>query len=291
MGFVLAFLSALCFSITNIILKKGMHHSEHNGVWIITFINMLILGIILLVSIYLLDVPISLHPLGLTIFILSGIFINVFGRGLLYMGIRHIGSSKAVAIKNSAPIITFIFAIVVINEQITMFPFIGIVLIFTGLILLGIQFFHQSSQQIYKLGYVISLLSAFGYGIGQGMSKQAMEYVPNPFLGVFVGILAAFVVLTIIEASRGKIRKHLHSARENPYYIWAGVTTSLALLFFYLSVSYIPVSYAVAILAVDPVLTVILVSFFMKKEESVSKLVVFVATIVFLGAVIISLTG
>ncbi|MDG5789765.1 DMT family transporter [Evansella sp. AB-P1] len=291
MGFALAFMSALFFSIANILLKKGMKHSEHNGVWIITFINVLVLGVILLMSLFLLEIPFDLDPLGLIIFILSGIFINVLGRGLLYRGIRQIGSSKAVAIKNSAPVITFIFAIIVINEQITMWPFIGIILIFIGLFFLGIQFFQEESQQVQRVGYMISLLSALGYGLGQGMSKQAMEYVPNPFLGVFVGTLAALVILTFVEGSKGKIRKHLYSAKENPLYIWTGIITSLALLFFYLSVSFIPVSYAVAILAVDPVLTVILVTFFMKKEEVISKLIVFVATIVFIGAVIISLTG
>lgn len=291
MGYVLAILSALCFSITNITLKKGMKHSPHNGVWIITFINAIVLGIVLLFSFALFHVPIPLHPLGVIFFILSGLLINVVGRGLLYMGIRQIGSSKAVAIKNLAPVITFLFAIIVINEQITMWPFIGMMLIFIGLFLLGIQFFQDETSQVQKTGYYISLFCAVGFGLGQGISKHAMAYLPNPYFGVFVGTLAALICLSVIEGCRGRIRQHLHSTKENPYYVWAGILTSMALLFFYLSVSYIPVSYAVAILAIDPVLTVILVTFFLKKEETISKLIVFVTTIVFIGAVIISLTG
>lgn len=107
MGYIFAILSALCFSITNIVLKKGMKHSEHNGVWIITFINTLVLGVFFFISLFLFEVSLNLHLLGLIFFIFCGLLINVVGRGLLYMGIRQIGSSKAVAIKNLAPVITF----------------------------------------------------------------------------------------------------------------------------------------------------------------------------------------
>ncbi|MCD8508595.1 MAG: EamA family transporter [Bacillus sp. (in: Bacteria)] len=172
-----------------------------------------------------------------------------------------------------------------------MWPFTGMILIFVGLFLLGIQFFQEQTEHLQRSGYYISLCCAIGFGLGQGLSKQAMKYMPNPFFGVFIGTLAALVCLTLIEIWRGRIRKHLSSAKTNPFYIWAGLLTSLALLFFYLSVSHIPVSYAVAILAIDPVLTVILVTFFLKKEETISKTIVFVTSLVFIGAVIISLTG
>ncbi|MBU9712187.1 DMT family transporter [Evansella tamaricis] len=292
MGYLLALLSALCFSITNIILKKGMSHSKHNGVWFITFVNVIILGVILLLSLYVFNFPLLLDSKGLFIFLVSGVLINVMGRGLLYKGIRQIGSSKAVAIKNSAPVITFLFAVFVIDEQITKWPFIGILLLFFGLLLLGIQFFKEGVHQpVHRGGYYIALLSAIGYGLGQGLSKEGIAYLPNPYVGVFVGSLGAFLLLTIIEGCRGKLVEHFKSSSGNPYYLWAGVLTSLALLLFYLSVSYIPVSYAVAILAVDPVLTVILVSLFMKKEELISKLIILVSILVFAGAVIISLTG
>lgn len=293
MGFILAFLAAFCFSITNIVLKKGMSNSKENGVWIITFINVLILGVIFLSTLIVNGKFQSVNMIGLVLFACSGLLINVVGRIMLYSGIRQIGSSKAVAIKNSAPIFTLFFAIFIIKEHITYWPWIGIFLILLGLFLLGIEFFQNGLQSTNHLGYWIAFGSAAGFGLGQGLSKYAMHFVNHPVLGVFVSTFIAFLCLTVIEVWRGNfipfLKENIYNA--NKYYIVAGILTSVALLFFYMSISYIHVSYSVAILATDPVFTVILGKLFLKKEENISPLLMIVTVLVFIGAVVISITG
>jgi drug/metabolite transporter, DME family len=293
MGFALAFVAAFCFSITNIVLKKGMTNSKDNGIWIITFINVIVLGFIFALTILVTGNLPSINLTGLVLFAISSIFINVFGRILLYKGIRQIGSSKAVAIKNSAPIFTIIFAMIIIKETITFWPSIGIGLIMIGLLLLGVEFFKNQMQQKDQLGYWIALGSAIGFGLGQGISKYAMISVSNPFLGVFLSSFVALLCLTAIEPCKGNFILHLKAniTNVNKYYIWAGLLTSLALLFFYLSIYCINVSYSVAILAADPVFTVVLGKFFLKKEESISPTLIFVTILVFIGAGIVSSTG
>jgi DME family drug/metabolite transporter len=293
MGFMFAFMSALCFSITNIILKKGMAHSQHNGVWIITFINAVVLGFVLLAYLLISGKSQSITMTGLLLFAASGILINVIGRIMLYSGIRQIGSSKAVAIKNSAPVFTLIFAIFIIKEQIGFWPWVGISLILIGLFLLGIQFFREGIKFTKRSGYMIALFAAVGFGLGQGLSKHAMFYLDNPYLGVFVGTSVALLCLTFIEGVKGSLISTVKSCytNVNKLYIWAGILTSFAHLFFYISVSYIHVSYSVAILAADPVFTVILSTFFLKKEESLSGVLILVAILVFIGAGIISIMG
>ncbi|MCT8138048.1 DMT family transporter [Anaerobacillus sp. CMMVII] len=293
MGYLLVLLSAICFSITNIILKKGMAHSRDNGVWIVTFINVVILGMIFGFSLILVEKDIPIHSTGLLLFAISGVFISVFGRGLLYLGIRQIGSAKAVAIKNSAPIFTLVFAFFVIKEKVSFWPMVGIALIFIGLFLLGVEYFREEAKTTNKYGYWIALCSALGFGLGQGISKQATLYLNSPILGVFVATLTAFVVLSILEASKGNFVKLVKTSflQINKYYLGAGLLTSFALLFFYSSLSYIHVSYAVAVLAVDPVFTVILGKYYLKKEERITGLIYVVVLLIFLGAGLISLFG
>lgn len=293
MGYIFVLLSAFCFSVTNIILKKGMAHSKGNGVWFITFINVVFLGITYVISLLISNKTHFFNSTGVLLFAISGILISVIGRTLLYSGIRKIGSSKAVAIKNSAPIFTLIFAIFVIKEQITFWPLVGIAFIFLGLFLLGFQFFKEEVKDIKRTGYWISLCSAIGFGLGQGISKYASLSLNNPFLGVFIATLVAFLCLTTIEVFRGDLLSIVKTSftRSNKYYLWAGILTSAALLFFYISISYIHVSYAVALLAADPVFTVILGVFFLKKEEKISPLIFVVVILIFLGAGIISIMG
>jgi drug/metabolite transporter, DME family len=289
----LAFMAAFCFSITNIVLKKGMTNSNENGVLLITFMNAVILGIVFLITLLVIGKFPSVSMIGLVLFSASGILINVIGRIFLYSGIRQIGSSKAVAIKNSAPVFTLLFAIIIIKEHITFWPWIGILLIMLGLFLLGVEFFQDGIKHKHRFGYWIAFCAAVGFGLGQGISKYAMLLINNPFLGVFVSTFVAFLCLCVIEAWRGNlmtlVKANVNSV--NKYYIWAGILTSMALLFFYLSISYIHVSYSVAILAADPVFTVILGKFFLKKEESISPILVIVTVLIFLGAGVISLTG
>ncbi|UTR10548.1 DMT family transporter [Evansella sp. LMS18] len=293
MGYLLAFMSAFCYSVTNIVLKKGMRHSEENGVWIITFINAVFLGLIFILSLILQTSSPSINLHGIVLFTTAGILINFVGRTLLYSGIRKIGASKAVAIKNSAPVFTLLFAVFIIKEQISLGPWVGIILIIVGMFLLGLHLFKEDTAISAGAGYWVALYAAAAYGIGQGLSKQGINSLDNPFFGVFIGAVAAFLILSLIEAYRGNLKNQLGrvlDGRSN-HYIAAGVLTSLALLFFYLSISYIHVSYTVAILAADPVFTVILSNFFLKKEESITKLLITVAVLVFIGAGIISVMG
>lgn len=291
MGYLLAFMSALCFSVTNIILKKGMAHTQDNGVWLITMINAVLLGIVCLFYLLVAD-SLSVNLTAILLFALAGLLINIVGRILLYSGIRQIGSSKAVAIKNSAPIFTLLFAILVIQEQIPFWPWIGLIFILIGLFMLGLQLFREGNGQGQRTGYIIALCSAIGFGIGQAISKLGLYYMNQPLLGVAIGTATACFCLTVYELKKRRLLAMVRHIIYQPnwYYIWSGVLTSLALLFFYLSISYIHVSYAVAILAVDPILTVLLSKRLLKKEESISGLLVIVAILIFLGAGIITLT-
>jgi drug/metabolite transporter (DMT)-like permease len=98
-------------------------------------------------------------------------------------------------------------------------------------------------------------------------------------------------MFSAIESYKGKLIPLVTSSfttHVNKHYIWAGLLTSSAFLLFYLSVFYIHVSYSVVILAADPVFTVILGRFFLKKEESISPMIILVTILVFFGAGIIS---
>ncbi|TMW73388.1 DMT family transporter [Alteribacter natronophilus] len=285
MGLVLAFLSALCFSVTNIVLKKGMQKSAHNGLWTITFVNTAILASALLIMAFFKGWP-DVNRQGIILFAAAGFLINMVGRPLLYASIRMNGSSKAVAIKNAAPVFTVLFAVTIIGEQITPGPWTGIGLIFAGLFILAVQLFREDPETARRTGYVLALFSAVSYGIGQALTKEAMNVLYEPILGVFLGVLISFVLLTVVEIFKvhDSVSLFLKFHFRSTHFIWAGVLTSFALLFFYLAVSLTYVSYAVAILAADPVLTVIFARILLKKEEAVTPLTILTAILVFAGA-------
>lgn len=80
-------------------------------------------------------------------------------------------------------------------------------------------------------------------------------------------------------------------AIKNKYYIIGGIMTSFTVLAFFLSLWFTHVAYVGAIVAVEPVLTVMLSRWFLTKEEIISPEVIISASIIFLGAGVISFTG
>ncbi|SDI07984.1 hypothetical protein SAMN05216352_104332 [Alteribacillus bidgolensis] len=73
---------------------------------------------------------------------------------------------------------------------------------------------------------------------------------------------------------------------RNKFYILGGLSTSFALLSFFIAVQKINVAYVGAILAVDPILTVLLSRIFFITLHLIG-----CAALIFVGAGIISLTG
>lgn len=294
MGFLFAFLSALFFTLNSMFLKKGMRASEKdNGVFMSITVNVAVLGLAWPVSRLFSDDFPSPTGLGMLLFVLAGICTTFFGRSMLFAGIRRVGPSRAVALKNTSPVFVLVFAILILNESYGVWPWLGLLLIFAGLGLQGLQLFTQSESKMNQLGLLFSILAAIGFGIGQGFRKQAMLLFADPFAGAFIGATVALLIFSISEAMKGKFVEVVKTNFQslNKYYICAGVMTSMAVLTFFLSIQYIHVAYAGAIAAVEPVLTVIFSKIFLKAEEQINPLVIATAVLIFLGAGVIAFTG
>ena len=294
MGYLLAFLTAVFFSLNSMFLKKGMKDSEKdNGVFMSIIVNVILFsGGWVIYRLMNHDLP-APTVLGVLLFVFAGICTTFLGRVTLFAGIRNIGPSRAVALKNSSPVFTLLFAIFILQESIGFWPWIGLLLIFAGLAIQGVQLFKQGNQLFNYLGFLLSILAAVSFGIGQGFRKQAMFYFPDPFTGALIGAIIALVSISIHEMTKGTfintVKTNLRF--QNKHYIISGVMTSFAVLSFFFSLKFIHVAYAGAIAAVEPVLTVILSSIFLKSEEKVSLTVVISAIFIFLGAGTIAFTG
>lgn len=297
MGFILAFLSAGFFAVNNILIKKGMRAASdnNNGVLVTIVTNVILLGLILIGYRIAAANPAPFSWKGVIFFVLAGMLTTFIGRTTLFAGIRKIGPSRAVAIKNSQPIFTLFFAIFLLNEAFGVWPWVGMSLIFGGLLVQGVQFFHaRGDDTLNRLGLLFSVLSALFFGVGQVVRKQAMSSFADPFAGAFIGALIALCSFVIVSGYRRKLLSIIKTnlVPLNRYYVWAGVMSSLAVLSFFTSIWFIKVAYTGAIVAMEPVLTVILSRLLLSStEDQISIKVVAVALLIFTGAGIIALTG
>lgn len=295
MGFLIAGLSAIFYALSNVLMKKGMRHSAtDNGMLITLCINICLLGSLLGISRLFAPVNIGAgDKTGLYLFLAAGFLTAFLGRMMLFSGIRKIGSARAAGIKNSAPIFTVLFAIILLDETIIGVTWLGIGLIFLGLFVQGYVLFKNEGNKVDQFGFIISLGAALGFGIGQGVRKQALDYFPAPFAGAFFGALAALFSFVLIAAFKRELLQTIKSnfSLPNRYYILGGIFTSLALLSFFISISSIQVAYAGAILAIEPIVTIMLSKVLLGSEEKVTVPLLVCACLIFLGAGVISLTA
>lgn len=290
MGTLFAFLSALSFAITNLLIKKGMEkqQTKENGYLITVIMNVLLLGLLAGVFHFLNDDPPAFTAPAFIYFVLSGLLTIGLGRYSFFASISHIGPSRASAIKNASPIFTILFALLVLQESLSWQSAGGIALIMAGVLSISWRAFAQpgESLSLKNVGYLLGIASALFFGIGQAIRKAGLEQMDDAFFGAWVGAVTSLILLVVYESGKGTIKATLRENRKllkNPYFITAGALNSFGPLFFFLGATYAPVSIVSAVAAVEPLLTVLLSRLFFHMMEQLPLAVWSAAVLVFSG--------
>lgn len=286
MGVLFAILTAIVFATNNVIVKKGAGRSKsNNGFYITVVMNAILLGIIFLGALLYRAEPFEPNKKAVLLFIIAGLFTTGLGRMTLYSSILRIGPSKASAVRNATPIFTVLFAMLILNETISLVPGIGMGLLIGGMLLAGYSFMRDSTRgkmtsevdrkeeqkQLWS-GYFLALGSAAIFGVGQGIRKQGLLELNDVFFGAWIGAMTALVFIILLQFIRGDFTKTVRGIKQdfNRYFFVAGTLTSIGPLFFFLAASYIQVSYVSAIAASEPLITAIVSALVIRNTEVIT---------------------
>ena len=124
----------LITAVSRIFLKKGLQDS--NIITSMTF--SLVLGCAILVSFALITQPLdNLNFEGVLFFSFIGMIAPPVVRTLTYIGVDRIGASRSDSIRSLTPFFAMFFAIIFLNESVSMSLFLAVVLIVFGALLLS----------------------------------------------------------------------------------------------------------------------------------------------------------
>jgi drug/metabolite transporter (DMT)-like permease len=298
LGIIFAILCAAFFAANYIFIQLGMKKSPNdNGVFINIIINVLVLGLLYLVILIIRNEPIAWGGTAIVAFITAGLLTTLLGRSALFAGIRRIGSSRSAALKNAAPIFTIVIAVLFLDESISLLSGIGIFFILFGLFLLAYEQWKKNGSAKQKdqvwMGLLFAGLAAFLFGTGQAVRKIGLLAMPDPILGAWIGTIVALLAYTFILLAKRQLTLTIVDQVKNfnIHYLFAGFATSFGILTFFMSAYFTKISYASAIVATEPILTVILAYFFLKKQEEIGRFITFSIILVFIGIVIMSLSS
>ena len=254
-GLLLALLSGLSFAVSNVYIRTGMHRSGEafSLIPIFACIGTIIFGVMSFAVGAFNDLG-SLTWVGLTALSVAGIIHYILGRIFGYTGIRLIGANRAVPIFSSSLLIAALLGIFLMGEPLTLSIILAVVLILTGVILIGSTGNSSNSkittspENLLK-GLIVALAAALCWGISPVLVKIGLREIGSPVAATFISYTASLLVISISLFNRANSRKLLRLKRNAIVpIIYAGIAVAAAQIFRYSALTQSPIS------AVEPIL-------------------------------------
>jgi drug/metabolite transporter (DMT)-like permease len=290
MGFVFGIAAAFFFSSTSVLVHVGQRtRPDDDGVFMSVFVNVPILGAAAALATW----P-AWDTAAIVALVIGGVVGTVGGRTALLRGVRLIGPSRSNAFLTGAPVVAAIGGWLALNETLTALEVLGGAIVIIGLLWLirarssGIG---PDRHAIPLSSYVIASGAPLFFGMAFVFRKWGLERFPSAVVGAFIGAVAAFVAIVLIEAARGRLAERIRSNFTDVswWFVGAGVATSLALLSQFQAFTYLE-AWVVGILqATQSIWTIALSLVFLRGHERIDGALVGSVAMVVSGVVVISL--
>jgi uncharacterized membrane protein len=260
-----AWLTAFSFAVANVTVRHGMRYSTPLTA---TFVSLIIHTIVLWTAVFLTGGIPDVAWLGVAAIFLTGI-VQPAMRVFQYKGMEKIGTSRAITLRNSYPVLSVVIGIVFLGEQITLLGAIGTVLIVAGIVLsswkLDVQF------KDFRWLYVIyPLITASITSVVHPLRRFALLQSNEPlFFAALVGpiSLLSFAAYYATPANQEKL---VWDRRALWPFLLSGLGETLAVLFMLNAFAHGPVVIVSPISATSPIWTALLGAIFLRQLEGLT---------------------
>lgn len=194
-GELFALATSLCWSISAFAFNAAVERV--NSVQINTD-RMIFAAVMLFITISLMGIGYSVSSSQLLFLFFSGIIGLVFGDTFLFKAYQHIGPRISMLLMALSPIMSAILAYFFLNEVLTFWGLIGMIVTLSGVTLVVFEKneIPMSKYKISKAGIFYGLMGALGQAVGLVFAKEAFnEGSINGFLATFIRLISAIIVL------------------------------------------------------------------------------------------------
>ncbi len=287
LGELLAIGASLSYSVSLIAIRQGVRSATPiAGVLILSSI-VAVAGLVIAASLGTLQKS-ALFPVAL--FMLGGCLGQGVGQITNAIGIVKMGVSRSVPIQSSTPVISVTFAMIFLGERPGVAVLGGTLLIVAGVCLLSIRASGEegSFRTFFRGALVYPLTSALSYGILPVLASYAFTYQRTPIVGFACAFSAGTLLLLATRPllpDGGKLRADARAVR---WFVFAGTTTTAAAVMFWTAMSVAPVSTVLPLSRLVPLWVVLWTYLFLGGLERVTWRIVFAASMVVAGGVLIT---
>ena len=260
-----AWLTAFSFAVANVTVRHGMRYSTPLTA---TFVSLIIHTIVLWTAVFLTGGIPSVAWLGVGAILLTGI-VQPAMRFFQYKGMEKIGTSRAITLRNSYPVLSVLIGIAFLGEQITLLGAVGTALIMAGIVLTSWKLDEQFKD--FRWLYVIyPLITASITAVVHPLRRYALLQSNEPlFFAALVGpiSLLSFAAYYNTPANQEKL---VWDRRSLWPFVVSGLGETLAVLFMLNAFAHGPIVIVSPISATSPIWTALLGAIFLRQLERIT---------------------
>ena len=223
------------------------------------------------------------------IFAIVGVFHFGIARQLSYISIKNIGANEASPIISSQVLYSLLFAVLLLNEKMTLSIAGG-----AGLILIGILVLERRAGALKRrgnltIGIVAALLTGSVYGLTPILIKYGLSIYHFFVAATFVAYACSFAVY-VVSTNPVKMVGEIKALPrlDFAYFCIAGLFSISAQLLRFGALSFAPVVLVAPILSTHPIFTVLLTRKLAREFESFQTRILFSIALVVLGSFLVS---
>jgi len=281
-----AWLTAVSFAFANISVRRGMEYSTPLTA---TFVSLVVHTVALWIAVALtVGIP-EVAVTAVVAIVVTGI-VQPIMRHCHYTGIRKIGTSRAVTLRNTFPLPAVLIGILILGEPITPLGIIGTLLVVIGIVFTSWRIDqHLTSFRWTYLLYPIA--TALITAVVHPLRRYAMVQSHEPlFFTAIVGpvSLLSFAMYYALPVCGEKL---VWDRRAFWPFLISGVFETTAVLLMLFAFTLGPVVIVSPIASTTPIWTAILSAIFLRKVERINLASVVGTICVVAGVVAISLVG
>ena len=272
-GIAYALAAALFWGSSPVLVKRGLRHSNVSAAVLLQQVGS-VLTLVLIMVLPFGEATLRMPWTAAGVFVSVGLVGSFLGRTFVLKGIDEIGASKAQSISNSAPLLTAVYAIVLLGETATPLILVGVVLIVTGLLIItrGTPDDGGSGRPVSYRAFLNPLLSIVFFGFGPILKKVAMlaggTAVPGALITHITGLLLIFL---FGRALRIDWREGIWISGDSYFFLLlSGLFQGVGSILTYLAVAHAPAIIVAPIWNVQALITFSLARLILRGDETVT---------------------
>jgi len=267
-GVILALISAATSGLSIVIARRHSDESHaFNMSLIITIVGAGVLWPLAIMATQFDIVNIE----GILLFALGGVLSPGLVRLLYYRGMKKLGASVTSSIYSIYPLYSTLFAVIWLNEILSVWNILGITCILIGITSMEMNNYRKNGQDKGRWKSIIfPVLGGLTFGVSSVIRKYALDICDTPILGVAIGYLFALLPYALILIASNPARKNLIFKQDFKWFWIAGVTQAITWTLAFYALSFEQVSITTPLLSTEPLFVAVFAYLYLKRIEKVT---------------------